>query len=82
MLSYKLHTRIGEQDLLLQIQATSSSPPLAVKAGWWARIWMRCRIYQGQDRQSGFSAHGLTTAIQACRDVGRRHNDRPFGRKL
>jgi hypothetical protein len=30
-------TRIGEHDLLLPIQATSSSPPLPVKAGWRGR---------------------------------------------
>ena len=34
MLSFKLHTRIGEQDLLLPRTATSSSPPLPVRAGW------------------------------------------------
>jgi hypothetical protein len=34
MLSLKLHTRIGEQDLLLPRTATSSSPPLPVRAGW------------------------------------------------
>jgi hypothetical protein len=35
MLSFTLYTRIGEQDLLLPLQATSSSPPLPVK-GWLA----------------------------------------------
>jgi hypothetical protein len=37
MLSFRLRIRIGEQDLLLPIQATSSSPPLPVKAGWRGR---------------------------------------------
>jgi hypothetical protein len=35
MLSFKFHTRIGEQETYCcLVQATSSSPPLPVKAGW------------------------------------------------
>jgi hypothetical protein len=39
-------TRIGELDLLLPKKATSSSPPLPVKAGWRGRspLWMHCHI--------------------------------------
>jgi hypothetical protein len=44
MLSFKLHTRIGERDLLLPVTGHIVFTTVAGQAGWRGRspLWMHC----------------------------------------
>jgi hypothetical protein len=67
MLSFKLHTRIGEQDLLLPIAGHIVFTTVAGQgwlAGQIALSGCVAGCIKGRIDNQAFSAHGVTTAIR------------------
>jgi hypothetical protein len=92
MLSFKLHTRIGEQDLLLPYRATSSFTTVAGQAGWRGgspSLDATLRLAAAPDRGNAyahqfvdFSSHWLgnrlTERLQAAGTLSVSHPCMPF----